>query len=192
MIKDDNEIFPLSKFKKIKGSRHLMREKIIQILSAYEVSETPWTIIFEHIFFREFNFGEDEEKSDHLLKPDEIIEIEADTPIEWQDNETEYARFIVEEAIVLKPVIDELLVSVVANWEIERIALIDRLIIQLAVTELMKSPKLPVKVTINEAIELAKQYSTGKSSIFINGVLDQIITVLNKEQSILKEGKGLL
>ncbi len=186
-----DEIFPLSKFKKVKGTRHIMREKIIQILSAYEVSDVPWTVVFNHIFFREFNFGDEDEANDHLLKPDEIIEIDSDVPIDWAESEIEYAHALLEFAVSMKPKLDELLNKVVSNWEVERLAFLDKLIIQLAIAELVHSPLLPVKVTINEAIELAKEFSTHKSGTFINGVLDKIIDLLNAENAINKSGKGL-
>lgn len=189
--KEESEIFPLSKEKSIKGSRRLLREKIIQILTAFEVSETPWTTNFNHIFFRDFNFGDNEEKSEKLLTQDEVTEIESDTPIIWDPDEVEYAKMIIENAIVLGQSIEEKLKDIVSNWEIDRIAIIDKVIIQLAVAEFVMSPEVPVKVTLNEAIELAKKYSTSKSSVFINGILDKFIVTLNEENAIHKTGKGL-
>lgn len=189
--KEENDIFPLSKEKQIKGSRRILREKIVQILTSYEVSETPWTAMFDHIFYRSFNFGDEEEKTEKLLTPDEVSEIEADIPIIWQDEDVEYAKMIIENAILLKDEIDEKLKDIVSNWEIDRIATIDKVIIHLSVAEFLKSKLVPVKVTLNEAIELAKKFSTSKSSIFINGILDKFIILLNEENAIIKEGKGL-
>jgi transcription antitermination protein NusB len=78
------------------------------------------------------------------------------------------------------------------NWDVERIAVIDTLVLSLAITELTQFPTIPVKVTFNEYIEIAKQYSTTKSSVFINGVLDKVLKSLKKQKKIHKEGKGLI
>ena len=78
------------------------------------------------------------------------------------------------------------------NWELERIAFTDRLILQLAISEAVEFKSIPVKVTINEFIEIAKLYSTQKSSQFINGILDNIFTGLKKEGKIVKRGRGLI
>jgi len=73
------------------------------------------------------------------------------------------------------------------NWESERIAMMDMVIMQVALTEIINFPKIPTKVTLNEYIDAAKYYSTPKSSVFINGVLDAIVKELKKEKLILKD-----
>lgn len=78
------------------------------------------------------------------------------------------------------------------NWDVDRVAIMDVLIMQLALTELMEFPSIPVKVTLNEYIELAKYYSTNRSSTFINGVLDRITKDFREEGKIVKSGRGLL
>ncbi len=78
------------------------------------------------------------------------------------------------------------------NWELDRIAFTDSLILQLAISEAMEFPSIPVKVTINEFIEIAKLYSTHKSSQFINGILDHVINGLRKDGKIVKTGRGLI
>lgn len=78
------------------------------------------------------------------------------------------------------------------NWDIDRIAFLDILILILGVTEAKEFPNIPVKVTINEYIELAKNYSTNKSGVFINGILDKMISDLRKEKIIVKTGRGLI
>ena len=78
------------------------------------------------------------------------------------------------------------------NWDIERIAFIDNLIMQMAVNELIEFPSIPIKVTFDEYLELAKYYSTPKSSVFINGLLDKISADLTKEGKIVKIGRGLI
>jgi N utilization substance protein B len=72
------------------------------------------------------------------------------------------------------------------NWDIERIAFIDILILQTALAEVEAFPEIPLKVTFNEYIELAKNYSTNKSNIFVNGVLDKIVSKLMEEKKIKK------
>ncbi len=78
------------------------------------------------------------------------------------------------------------------NWDVERIAMVDNIIMVLAMTELLAFPSIPVKVTLDEFIEISKFYSTPGSSFFINGVLDKIAESLRKEGRIEKSGRGLL
>ncbi len=78
------------------------------------------------------------------------------------------------------------------NWDVDRVAIMDILIMQLALTELIEFPSIPIKVTLNEYIELAKYYSTHKSSTFINGVLDRITKDFREQGKIVKAGRGLL
>ncbi len=78
------------------------------------------------------------------------------------------------------------------NWDVERIAKMDILILIQAVTEIIHFPEIPVRVSINEYIELSRYYSTPKSSVFINGLLDKIVSDLRKDGKIHKEGKGLI
>ncbi|NQD70581.1 transcription antitermination factor NusB [Sphingobacterium shayense] len=77
------------------------------------------------------------------------------------------------------------------NWEADRIALVDNLLMQMAICELISFPTIPVKVTINEYIELSKAFSTVKSNTFINGILDKILAELTQQDRIQKEGRGL-
>ena len=78
------------------------------------------------------------------------------------------------------------------NWDSERIAEIDTIILKMAICELLKFPSIPVKVTLNEYLELAKEYSTPKSSIFINGILDNLVKELQSSNRIQKVGRGLM
>jgi N utilization substance protein B len=78
------------------------------------------------------------------------------------------------------------------NWETERIALLDMLLMKMALTELEHFPTVPVKVTLNEYIELAKIYSTPKSKYFINGVLDKLVAEFKESKRIDKRGRGLI
>ena len=78
------------------------------------------------------------------------------------------------------------------NWDVERIAFMDNLIMATAVAELITFPSIPVKVTLDEYIEIAKYYSTASSSTFINGVLDKVVASLQEEGRIQKSGRGLI
>ena len=78
------------------------------------------------------------------------------------------------------------------NWDTERIADVDMILIKMALTEFLYFPSIPTKVTINEYIEIAKDYSTAKSSYFINGVLDKLLKEYNKSGKLKKMGRGLL
>ena len=78
------------------------------------------------------------------------------------------------------------------NWDTERIAEIDTIILKMAICEFMKFPSIPVKVTINEYLEVAKEYSTPKSSIFINGILDNLVKEFQNNNTLLKTGRGLM
>lgn len=78
------------------------------------------------------------------------------------------------------------------NWDVDRIALTDRVILKLALVEMMNSPSIPMKVTINEAIEISKVYSTPKSKQFVNGVLDVLANELTSKGKIRKSGRGLI
>ena len=78
------------------------------------------------------------------------------------------------------------------NWDIERIAFIDNLILELALSEFLYFPSIPTKVSMNEYIELSKYYSTEKSRNFINGILDKALKDLKKENKIHKAGRGLI
>ena len=78
------------------------------------------------------------------------------------------------------------------NWESDRIAEIDTIILKMAICEFLKFPSIPVKVTINEYLELAKEYSTPKSSVFINGILDNLVKEFEANGKLMKTGRGLM
>lgn len=78
------------------------------------------------------------------------------------------------------------------NWDKDRIAILDNIIIKMAICEFLKFPTIPVKVTLNEYLEIAKEYSTEKSSIFINGILDNLSKEFEEKKELKKIGRGLL
>lgn len=78
------------------------------------------------------------------------------------------------------------------NWELSRIALVDRLVLRIAITEFMAFEDIPPKVTINEAIEVVKRYSTDRSGQFVNGILDAVLVHLQERGEVKKVGRGLV
>lgn len=87
---------------------------------------------------------------------------------------------------------EQLLADQLQNWDVERVARLDKIILKLALCELLSFPNIPVKVTINEYIELAKAYSTPKSGKFVNGILDNLSEKLQASGRLRKSGRGLL
>lgn len=101
----------------------------------------------------------------------------ADRFIDSATNDPEvrdFARTLYHGAVEIREVADRLLGEVADRWKLERIAAIDRAILRLAIFELLELDEIPVKVAINEAIELAKKYSTAQSGGFVNGLLDRL------------------
>ena len=86
----------------------------------------------------------------------------------------------------------ELIKPVLKNWDAERVAVLDMVLLKMALGELLEFPQIPPKVTLNEYVELAKTYSTDKSKEFVNGVLDALLRSLRAEGRIVKEGRGLV
>jgi N utilization substance protein B len=78
------------------------------------------------------------------------------------------------------------------NWELDRIAKMDLLLMSMAITEMRAFPTIPLNVSLNEYIEISKYYSTPKSNGFINGILDKAIARLQEDGKVSKEGRGLL
>lgn len=87
---------------------------------------------------------------------------------------------------------DEIIIKHIQNWDIQRLALIDRLVLKMSLCEFLYFEEIPTKVTINEAIEIAKKFSTAKSGRFVNGILDASLEDLSKNNKIDKKGRGLI
>jgi len=88
--------------------------------------------------------------------------------------------------------LDEIISSHIKNWNIDRLAAVDYLVLKLALCEFLHFEDIPIKVTINEAIEIVKRYSTAKSSQFVNGILDAALEELKEKGKINKKGRGLI
>jgi N utilization substance protein B len=116
------------------------------------------------------------------------------TDLEWfiDDEDREFAINLFRKTIMASDQYEKIIADKTHNWELERIAMMDILLMKMAVCELMEFPSIPVKVTLNEYIDLSKMYSTPKSSIFINGILDKLIADFKKNNQIHKSGRGLM
>ena len=86
----------------------------------------------------------------------------------------------------------KIIIKFARNWDIERIAIMDQLFLKMAFAEILTMPELPIKVSMNEYIEIAKYYSTAKSKLFVNGLLDNFVKTYTSEGKIKKVGRGLV
>ena len=98
-----------------------------------------------------------------------------------------FRKTVLNESALAKEFLDK-----TPNWDMDRIAELDTIILKMAICECLKFPSIPLKVTINEYLELAKEYSTPKSSIFINGILDNLVKDFQSNNRINKAGRGLM
>ena len=111
----------------------------------------------------------------------------------YKDNEDrDFVKELFRKTVLNEPEFAKEYVDKTPNWDSERIAEIDTIILKMAICEFIKFPSIPVKVTLNEYLELAKEYSTPKSSIFINGILDNLVKELQTSNKIVKAGRGLM
>ena len=144
--------------------RHLLREQALQALYAYQFSQnTVEQVLSDPLILHEAEF-----RSDPFL-----------------------AR-LVKTAAQSQGELDMLIEQSAKNWYLSRIAFIDRIILRMAIAEFLYFPEIPPKVSIDEAIELSKTFSTQESSKFINGILDKVLSELTRAHKINKTGRGLL
>ena len=108
------------------------------------------------------------------------------------EDETKFIKELYRQSIMDSDENEKRIQERAQNWEIERIAVMDMIIMKMAITEVMRFPTIPVKVTLNEYIEISKFYSTPKSSVFINGILDRLFEDLKASGDIRKVGRGLV
>lgn len=109
----------------------------------------------------------------------------------WQDDK-DFFKDLFEKTLQESEQLEKRIAQKTENWESDRLFQTDKILILMGLTEMIHCPSIPVKVTINEYVELAKSYSTPKSKIFVNGLLDKISKELLQEGIIRKSGKGLL
>jgi transcription antitermination protein NusB len=144
--------------------RRVVRERVLQALYAHELSKEPIEMIIDHILIDLKNHKEAYAFACSLIR--KVVEKTKD--------------------------LDGLIRKRVEHWEFGRLAIIDRIILRMSICELLYFDDIPPKVSINEAIEIARDYSTEKSDKFVNGVLDSILADLKKEGKLSKSGRGLL
>lgn len=143
--------------------RRIVREKALQILYAYEMNK----------------------ESFDLLVQDLLIEIK-------DEEDISFAKNLISKVIDNVKELDAWISKRVNNWEMNRIALIDKILLRIGICELLYFADIPPKVSINEAIEIAKIFSTAGSGKFINGILDAVLSELKKAGVLNKSGRGLL
>ena len=110
---------------------------------------------------------------------------------EWEERKA-FLQTLYQKTISEAKELEDILIPKLKNWEIERIASTDHILLKMAVVEMLNYPSIPVKVTINEIIEIAKDYSTPKSGQFVNGILDGVSKELKDSGQIRKSGRGML
>ncbi|HID38245.1 MAG TPA: transcription antitermination factor NusB [Calditrichaeota bacterium] len=110
----------------------------------------------------------------------------------YKKNASEFALQLIEKTWLERNGLDEEIKGYLVNWDIARVALIDRLLLRIAITEFMHFEDIPPEVTINEMIELSKKYGTDNSKRFINGLLDNVIKKRRKDIRARKKGRGLV
>ena len=111
----------------------------------------------------------------------------------FKDSEDkEFAISLFRKTVLNEPELAKEFIDKTPNWDSERIAEIDTIVLKMAICEFLKFPSIPVKVTINEYLEIVKEYSTPKSSIFINGILDNLVKEFQTNNKLNKIGRGLM
>jgi N utilization substance protein B len=154
-------------------NRRKIREKVAQAIFAWAMSGNTPDFVFEQML-----------RSDHkaLFSAGEMEHRE----------EAKLLHQLYYKAVLEYELVPELAETTLENWALERVAMMDRVLITLAVTEFKHLEEVPTRVTLNEYIEIAKRYSTEKSPAFINGVLDAVLVLLKERDQVKKVGKGLL
>lgn len=146
-----------------KSKRRIVRERVLQVLYAYELNDSPIDFLIDGIF------ADVTDKTDY-----------------------DFAKELTGKVLAHLKEIDEKIKSRVANWEMNRIAVIDKILLRIGICELLFFKDIPPKVTINEVIEIAKDYSTAGSGKFINGILDAVLSEEKKSGKLQKSGRGLV
>ncbi len=110
------------------------------------------------------------------------------------DNDTviDFGRKLIEVTMEQAPELEKLIEPTLKNWDMERLAVLDVIIIKMALVEFLYFPTIPTKVTLDEYVDISKEYSTPKSKDFVNGILDKLMKTMLEEGKIKKEGRGLL
>jgi N utilization substance protein B len=168
--------------------KHIFKKVILKSSLAEQVFEDKfiyWPVdkdVLQALIAKTFkNFAFDEPAKNKL----------AEVTANWEEDH-EFITHLFEETIRHNDEYQELIGQKTQNWEPDRIAMIDTLLMKMAITEFINFDSIPVKVTINEYLEISKEFSTPKSNSFINGILDKILSELKSENKINKIGRGLI
>jgi transcription antitermination protein NusB len=113
-------------------------------------------------------------------------------PLFKDNDDRDFAKNLFRSIVMNHVEYEKLIENHTRNWDVERIAFMDILIMELAIAEIIGNESIPTRVSFNEYIEIAKFYSTQKSSNFINGILDKVIQELKEKNMIIKRGRGLI
>jgi len=124
--------------------------------------------------------------------PEHVIYTMIEPELEDDPSSLDFATKLLRRTAEQSSEADEIISAHAENWDLDRIAAIDRALLRMATCELLSFEEIPPKVSIDEAIEIAKKYSTPKSGPFINGILDSILMQLQREGRLHKTGRGLI
>jgi N utilization substance protein B len=113
-------------------------------------------------------------------------------PLFKNEEDRDFVKRLFRRAVLAYKEYEQLISKFIKNWDVERIAFMDIVVMNLAIAEMVEFSEIPVRVSLDEYIEIAKFYSTEKSNVFINGILDKIVEHLKKEGTIKKIGRGLI
>jgi len=193
-------------YKEIKNSPELLNE-FDGSTGSLEDELKKWRYIFKTVlwksesfqnFFEEYDRGWVENKdiiksmvNKTLKSVTEDGVVLAPLSYQWEDDKR-FFEDLFDLTIKEEPRSEKLIADCAKNWKTDRIAQVDMALLKMALTEMINFPSIPVKVTINEYIELSKKYSTPKSKKFINGILDVLANDLTANGSIKKSGRGLI
>lgn len=109
-----------------------------------------------------------------------------------ESDDVEFAKNLLRKTASNNEEYEKMIEQKAANWETERMAMVDKILMKMALCELLNFNNIPIKVSLNEYIDISKDYSTPQSKIFINGILDKLVVDLKNSGRIVKEGRGLI
>lgn len=130
-------------------------------------------------------------KTIELHKDKELAKI-VFPPLYKDEDDKDFVKELFRKCVVEKEKFITMISSKTQNWEMDRIASMDIILMSMALCEMLEFTSIPVKVSLNEYIEISKEYSTPKSKIFINGILDKLVIELRGQKKITKTGRGLM
>jgi len=121
-----------------------------------------------------------------------LKEIEIFNTYRDEEDDKDFVKNLFKDTVNNKLITEKYIGEKSTNWDLDRIAVLDIIILKMAISEIVRFSSIPVKVSINEYIDLSKDYSTPKSSVFVNGVLDKIVSELKEQGMVVKMGRGLI